>query len=294
MLDPARILGTIPLPLPVARLAGAAGAVWALSTAGNALLRIDPQTNQLEVPPIPLDFSPWNLTTGEGSVWITGNDADLIARLDPATNRVAATFAVGPHPIAQAALGFGALWTANAGGSTAGRIDLVSGAVTSFRAGRQPHGVAVGAGAVWVGNHDEGAVVRLDPRTAQIQARIPLSSEPHTLAFGAGYLWADGYHVAGLLQIDPATNRLRNDVIALGFESDMFAVDDKALWIASVPTNRDGVDFPGTREIVQIDPVTQAVVVRLQFATPPQAVALAPDALWVAFADPPTLVRLRR
>ena len=57
--------------------------------------------------------------------------------------------------------------------------------------------------------HDDLAVVRLDPATAQATAYIPLSVEPHTLAFGLGYLWVDGYHAAGIVQVDPATNQQR-------------------------------------------------------------------------------------
>lgn len=293
-LDPARIVATIPLPVHADQIAAGAGAVWVLDREAGVVLRIDPTMNQVAGSPVRLGFSPWSLTTGADAVWITGNGADTVARLDPTTNAITATFAVPSHPIAQAALGFGALWTANAGGSTVSRLDLTSGAVTSFRAGRQPHGIAVGAGAVWVANHDESAVVRVDPETRQIQARIYVSSEPHSLIFAAGYLWADGYHADGIQQIDPQSNQTRNGIIPLGFPSDVFAGDATALWIAGVPTERNDVLSPGTRQVVRLDPGTQQVVERLTFATAPTAVGLDTDSLWVALQEPPALVRIRR
>ena len=293
-LDPARVVATIPLPVTPDQVAAGAGAVWVLDREAGVVQRIDPATNGIAGPAIRLGFSPWSLTTGADAVWITGNGADTVARLDPTTNAVTATFPVPSHPIAQAALGFGALWTANAGGSTVSRLDLTSAAVTSFRAGRQPHGIAVGAGAVWVANHDESAVVRVDPATRQIQARIRVASEPHSLIFAAGYLWADGYHADGIQQIDPQTNQTRNGIIPLGFPSDVFAGDATALWIASVPTERNDVRSPGTRQVVRLDPGTQQVVERLTFATPPTAVGLDADSLWVALQEPPALVRIRR
>jgi hypothetical protein len=293
-LDRARIVATIPLPANPDQIAVGAGAVWVLDREAEGVVRIDPATNGIAGPAIGLGFSPWSLTTGAGAVWITGNGADTVARLDPKTNAVTATFPVPSPPIAQATLGFGALWTANAGGSTVSRIDLTSAAVTSFRTGRQPHGIAAGAGAVWVANHDESVVVRVDPATTQIQARIRLGSEAHSLIFAAGYLWADGYHVDGIQQIDPQTNQTRNGIIPLGFPSDVFAGDATALWIASVPTERNNVRSPGTRQVVRLDPGTQQVVERLSFATPPTAVGLDAESLWIGFQDPPALVRIRR
>jgi streptogramin lyase len=293
-LDPARIVATISLPIHPDQIVADADAVWVLDREAGVVVRTETATNQIAGPPIRLDFSPWSLTTGAGAVWITGNGADIVARLDPTTNRITATFPVPSHPIAQAALGFGALWTANAGGTTVSRLDLRSGGVTSFRAGHQPHGIAVGAGAVWVANHDESAVVRVDTDTRQIRARIHVSSEPHSLLFAAGYLWADGYHVDGIQQIDPQTNQTRNGIIPLGFPSDVFAGDATGIWIASVPTERNDVRAPGTRQVVRIDPGTGQVVERLTFAAPPMALALDAYSLWVALQDPPALVRIRR
>src|SRR5689334_8565238 len=116
-LDPAHIVATIPLPVTPDQIAVGAGAVWVLDREAGVVQRIDPATNGIAGPAIRLSFSPWSLTTGADAVWITGNGADTVARLDPTTNGVTATLPVPSHPIAQAALGFGALWTANAGGS---------------------------------------------------------------------------------------------------------------------------------------------------------------------------------
>ena len=83
-------------------------------------------------------------------------------------------------------------------------------------------------------------------------------------------------------------------MIPLGFVSDVFTVDERALWIASVPTEQDNVRSPGTRQVVRLDPATQQIVERLTFTGPPTAVGLAAEALWVTLEDPPVLLRIRR
>src|SRR6266508_6577318 len=52
----------------------------------------------------------------------------------------------------------------------------------------EPHGVAVGAGAVWVADAN-GAILKVNPNTNEIVARIPVDGVPSGLAFGFGRLW---------------------------------------------------------------------------------------------------------
>ena len=67
-----------------------------------------------------------------------------------------------------------------------------------------------GFGAVWATDPSKGQVLRLDPRTREVRARIPVGGEAG-VTVGAGAVWAfndDGR----LVRIDPATNRVTDRV----------------------------------------------------------------------------------
>ena len=55
--------------------------------------------------------------------------------------------------------------------------------------GREPMGVAVGAGAVWVTNAIDGTVSGTNPDTGRTVATIPVGGSPTSVAVGAGSVW---------------------------------------------------------------------------------------------------------
>ena len=63
-----------------------------------------------------------------------------------------------------------------------------------------------GSGAVWAADTAKGQILRLDPRTRAVQARIPAGGEARVTA-GAGAVWVVNER-GRLLRIDPATNRV--------------------------------------------------------------------------------------
>jgi len=67
-----------------------------------------------------------------------------------------------------------------------------------------------GFGAVWATDPSKGQVLRLDPRTRKVLARIPVGGEAR-VTVGAGAVWA--FNERGrLVRIDPATNRVTDRV----------------------------------------------------------------------------------
>jgi outer membrane protein assembly factor BamB len=67
-----------------------------------------------------------------------------------------------------------------------------------------------GLGAVWATDPSKGHVLRLDPRTREVRARIPVGGEAG-VTVGAGAVWA--FNERGrLVRIDPATNRVTDRV----------------------------------------------------------------------------------
>jgi DNA-binding beta-propeller fold protein YncE len=143
-----------------------------------------------------------------------------------------------------------------------------------------PWTIAVGAGAVWVTpNGADGRLIRLDPRTGRISARI--SAHPiyfgSVLTFGAGFVWTgndDERYARGstVSKVDPRTNRVAGTPIALGSPQSL-AFGRGALWVA---------DHTGW--LVKIDPASSKVVARQRLDFAPHGVVVAGDGVYVADA----------
>jgi Tol biopolymer transport system component len=214
---------------------------------------------------IPVGAFPRGVAVGEGAVWATVDNADggpddhLLVKIDAVTNDV-----VDTAPVFEAgdiAVGEGALWVTS-------RLDDANGAllridpsnmqvVASVTVGLNPSNVAVGDGAVWVtvstttaGFQPSGEVVRIDPVTNDVVARIAISGGwPRDVVVGEGSVWvyghsgyttARGWIASSLWEIDPVTNDLVATVLdETGFLGDgsylpdNVAVGDGALWAAS-------------------------------------------------------------
>jgi DNA-binding beta-propeller fold protein YncE len=119
-----------------------------------------------------------------------------------------------------------------------------------------PWHIAVGAGSVWVTpNGADGRLIRINPRTRRISARI--SAHPiyfgSVLAFGAGCVWTgndDERYQGGatVSKLNPRTNRVVGNPLVLGSPQSI-AFGQGALWVA---------DAHGSR-LLEADPETTAI-----------------------------------
>ena len=121
-------MADIPVPSEPHRVAYGAGAAWVGNWHDNSVSRIDPATNRVVGPPIPIGHRAGNLAVGAGGVWVTsdyrvdGAPEDVVViRIDPQTNRAVETIAVGGHPIDVAATE-SAVWVSVASPDTVLRI----------------------------------------------------------------------------------------------------------------------------------------------------------------------------
>jgi DNA-binding beta-propeller fold protein YncE len=123
-----RTVATIRLRGAPLDVAATPGAVWVTNSGGDSVVRIDPATNRVVGPPIPIGFRAGNLVVGAGDLWVTSDyrvDAAaedvVVVRIDPQANRAVETIAVGGHPIDVAATQ-GAVWVSVADPGTVLRI----------------------------------------------------------------------------------------------------------------------------------------------------------------------------
>jgi DNA-binding beta-propeller fold protein YncE len=83
--------------------------------------------------------------------------------------------------------------------------------VATIAVGGAPSQIAVAAGAVWVAVWDTGTLVRIDPATNRVVARIRVGrpqESPIAIAATAQAVWVVDFGDAQVLRVDPATNRV--------------------------------------------------------------------------------------
>jgi DNA-binding beta-propeller fold protein YncE len=195
------VLGTLSFPPSVDAAAYAVasrdGAVWAIS--GDRLVKLSRETNAI-VPGRRLPKCCHGLrdvTVGAGAVWLA-DTSERVIRISKRTGTPTGSINLGVIPTALAAA-YGSVWAASSGFDsprlTVWRIDpgtlrvtqaISIGKADSFLATVD---VAAGAGAIWATNYDGGNLVRIDPKSGAVVARIHIGRHPRGIAVGAHRVW---------------------------------------------------------------------------------------------------------
>jgi serine/threonine-protein kinase len=171
------------------------------------------------------------------------------------------------------------VWVTSSG-DTAGdrgsvrRIDPRSAAIGApIRTGRNPAGVAIDGGSIWVVNGGDRTVARIDAATGAVTGTVSVGAAgdvPIDLAVARGGVWVPLEYENVVVVIDTRTMRRidRIDVraptaIAFGYG---------ALWVTN--SSEDTVS--------RIDPGTRTVVARIRVGRDPEAVSAGAGGVWVA------------
>jgi streptogramin lyase len=128
--------------------------------------------------------------------------------------------------------------------------------------------VAFADGDAWIPDPAGSAVLRVDPFTGIVLARIPVAA-PTAVAAGAGAVWALSPQARVLSHIDPASNLV--SVIVFDDPPGQLAVADGAVWVS----------HPADAALSRIDPVQDAVAARVELESEPLLIAGAAAGLWV-------------
>jgi YVTN family beta-propeller protein len=83
---------------------------------------------------------------------------------------------------------------------------LVKGVSQSIPVGLGPNGLTFAFGSIWVANHHDGSVSRVDPKTGTTIATIPAGNGPGYVSSGFGSIWVTDYFENAISRIDPKTN----------------------------------------------------------------------------------------
>jgi DNA-binding SARP family transcriptional activator/streptogramin lyase len=158
-------------------------------------------------------------------------------------------------------------------------IDHDSGKVVGDVAiGGRPVSVAIGEGAVWVTNADDGTVTRIDPKTYEVVKTIGLGADVNYVVVGFGSVWVAGGNDETLFRIDPESNAIEGKV---QFHADplvprpvfFVAAGQKAIWI----TRGDS--------LVRVDPRTTEATKTIPLPGIPNDLGAGEGSVWVSLGD---------
>jgi DNA-binding beta-propeller fold protein YncE len=224
-----------------AAVAVGAGAVWVPVAVPGTLLGIDPDHDKVTARISlggPLRGA-MSVAATRDTVWVaccgeagagTRTPGGRLLRVDPARKRVVADIALPAAPVAVAA-DSSAAWVATAGGQVLVVNQKRNRVVDTIEAGG-PLGfsqtIAVGAGGVWLADPFDEQVVRIDPKTRRVVARIPAGAVTG-LAVTGDAVWA--LSSLGLVRVDPAQDRVAAIDPDPGLRrARLVAADDAAVW----------------------------------------------------------------
>jgi virginiamycin B lyase len=147
--------------------------------------------------------------------------------------------------------------------------------------------MAAGAGALWVAG--SGQVIRIDPATNSVAARIPVvagGAGPAGMAVGAGAVWVPLAVPGALWGIDPATDKVSSKISLGGPLSGSISVSaaGDTVWVACCGESGTGASTSGGR-LLRVDPRRKRVVADIALNASPVAIAADASAAWVATAD---------
>jgi virginiamycin B lyase len=175
------------------------------------------------------------------------------------------------------AAGLGYVWLGN--GHAIERINPKTNKPAGYVArGTQPcEGMTTGFGSVWTVDCISRKLLRVDPASGKIIARITL---PDTAPDGEGYLAADSTSIwvpvtqangidGGIVRVDPKTNAI-SARIKLPFDSSGAAAGFGAVWVTSAATST----------VDRIDPATNAVTARVKVHPSPRFLAAGEGGVW--------------
>jgi len=143
----------------------------------------------------------------------------------------------------------------------------------------RPCSVAFAAGSAWASLYGTNEVVRVDPATNTVIARIAVDGQPCGITSAAGAVWVGNFSGASVARINPRTNR-----VVRRFR--LFQVYDVLAGHGSVwATSPDGT-------VLRINPKRNRVIKRFHLSTGAGGLAVTRNAVWVGLIQRPVLVKI--
>jgi len=182
----------------------------------------------------------------------------------------------------QVAVGEGAVWVANAEEGTVFRVDPAARQVVQrISVGREPAGVVAADGAVWVANRGERSVSWINPTTDTVVRTVQVGNGPTGITIGQGAVWVTNSLDNSVSRIDPNSGRVVATV-PVGATPGGVSVGMGAVWVANAT---DGT-------VSRINPASGEVVRTIPVGNGPKAISVGAEGVWVANSLDGTISRV--
>jgi DNA-binding SARP family transcriptional activator len=253
LIDPAtgHLLASVSIAGTPARVQVDGRQVWVTSDEARTASLVDAGTSSIlrviQIGEFPSDFA-----VGAGAVWVIDRVRGRLVKISRDYATVVGSAAVRSAETSSTtedrydldpwsiAAGAGGVWITD-GSTLLRRADPSSGKIVHRYNVRVPlNGVAVGEGAVWAISGSSASVLRIDPGTGRITARISIvatrgdeSPYPIAITTGLGSVWVLNGTAASVTRIDPVQAGVMT-TIPIGIERvpRQLAVGAGAAWIA--------------------------------------------------------------
>jgi YVTN family beta-propeller protein len=159
--------------------------------------------------------------------------------------------------------------------------------VDEIQVGIRPGPVAVGGGAVWVGNLDERTLTKIDAKRRTSAGTYPLDNRtPTGIAVGAGSVWVAHGALGKLAAVDPEFGQVTKTIDiageALGSANGAVAVGAGAVWAVY-----------GDSTLARIDPTDVHVTGRTFTGNAPAGIVVMSGYVWVVNTDSASVQRFQ-
>jgi branched-chain amino acid transport system substrate-binding protein len=268
------------------------GVVWVVDADAQTVLRLSEASRVVET--FSTGATPTDVAAGAGVIWVAngrplgraqfvGPVATAVARLDATTGTERGDTRL-PRPGASLsnlvenhlAVKSGAAWAVTPDFAVV-RIEAATGEITASSSAIRAAAVAAGPAGVWVLG-DDGAVAKLDERTARpiVRTSVP-TSPPGSIAVGEDAAWVTSPADGTLWRIGAGPRPTPGAIDLARGVSDL-TVGAGAVWVAN----------PLAGTVVQVGIESAAIERTIDLGGIPRSVALDGDTLWVAAVADPT------
>jgi streptogramin lyase len=268
----------------------ATNALWSACRQTGRLMRVDPATGETRAI-LRENTSPSHIAAGVGAVW-SAERTSTIYRIDTRTARATPAFAgTGFSYIWTAA---GSVWAHDDDARRLMRYDPGSRRVVAELAtGDGASALVEDAGRIWIVNHRDGTLERIDAATNVLTrlSRLP-GDAPERMVLASGSLWVTG-RGTDLLRVDPATGAVQATIEIGAGGTDVRAAGG-SIWVTAASVDADLRGNPFLERLLRVDPATNAIVETIRPTGPVTVTgtAVGGSTLWIADNERGRLYRL--
>ncbi len=273
-----RMVARVPVGSSPALIREGDGSVWVADQVDLTVTEIDLESRHV-LRTVGIGFRPDDLAARIDTVWAFDKEERVLARLGEEQ-----TWDRFEHPdfteVERIAVDDHAVWLA--GGARLIRVDPASGEVVrNVSMPAQVDGVAATGDDVWAVSSTTAAVLRIDPRTAEIRERIPMAGDSShqalTISADANFIWVLNGDTATVVKIDPGLHDVVETYrLGVGRGSLALAAGEGAAWVSNA----------FDRTVTRIDGRTNEVAsIAISAYSSPKDVTVAGGLVWVSVAD---------